>query len=242
MRAVLCAILAGNTTILKTSEYSPRTHLYVAQILYEAGLPPGVLNVIHVSTSEAPTIVENLIAQPSVRKINFTGSTRVGRIINKVAAEYLKPCVLELGGKAPMIVMKNADLDLASNQILFSSLANQGQVCMSGATILAHRSISEDLKKRIQKILVENKDKFEAKREVNSNSSKHHIRSLFSSASGEKAKKIYEDAVSKGAEVFAGNPSFDGALIQPVYLSNVTREMEGESGKSYLSTTCSNRD
>lgn len=230
MRSILTPILAGNTAILKTSEHSPRVHLCIAQILMEAGLPEGVLSVIHVAPkSDAPKVVEAITSHPSVRKLNFTGSTAVGRIIAQVAAKYLKPCVLELGGKAPMIVLKNADLSLASNQIVFSSLANQGQICMAGATILVHRSISKELQEKISTILTDHSEKFKAKRESNSKSQdSHHIRSLFNINSGERAKKIYEDAVKKGAKVFAGSPAFDGALVQPAFLSGVTREMESE--------------
>ncbi|KAI3482199.1 hypothetical protein L1887_55169 [Cichorium endivia] len=108
----------GNTAVLKTSEFAPRVHLSVAQILIDAGLPKGVLNVVHVDPAHAAEVTEALIAHPRVRKVNFTGSTRVGRIIAATAAKHLKPVVLELGGKAPLIVLEDADLDLAANGAL----------------------------------------------------------------------------------------------------------------------------
>lgn len=99
MRSIANPLMAGNTVILKTSEMSPRTQLVLGQVFTEAGLPDGVLNVIHVEPKDAPRVVEQLIAHRAVGKINFTGSSSVGAILAATAGRYIKPIVLELGGK-----------------------------------------------------------------------------------------------------------------------------------------------
>ena len=111
VRAIALPLACGNTVILKASEICPGTHRLIAECMREAGLPPGVLNVLTNAPEDAPELIETLAAHPAVRRINFTGSTRVGRIIAQVAAKYLKPVLLELGGKAPLVVLDDADID-----------------------------------------------------------------------------------------------------------------------------------
>ena len=100
----------------------------------DAGFPPGVVNAISNQPDEAPEIVETLIAQPAVRRVNFTGSTRVGRVIAETCGRYLKRALLELGGKAPFIVLDDADLDAAVAAAAFGGYMNQGQICMFDRT------------------------------------------------------------------------------------------------------------
>ena len=114
MRAVLTPIACGNTAILKASELSPGTHHFIAQMLANVGFPPGVLNVIQHRREDAPKVLEALISHPSVKKVNFTGSSAVGKVIAGMAAQYHKPTLMELGGKAPQIVFEDADLDEAA--------------------------------------------------------------------------------------------------------------------------------
>ncbi|HET9204620.1 MAG TPA: aldehyde dehydrogenase family protein, partial [Burkholderiaceae bacterium] len=116
--------------------------------LREAGLPPGVLNVLTNAPEDAPELIEMLIAHPAVRRINFTGSTRVGRIIAQVAAKYLKPARLELGGKAPMVVLDDADLDDAVNAAAFGAFANSGQICMSTERIIVDLKVADAFVKK----------------------------------------------------------------------------------------------
>jgi delta 1-pyrroline-5-carboxylate dehydrogenase len=104
IRAILVPIMCGNTTVLKCSEVSPKSQAIVAEVFEEAGFPPGVLNFISISREAAPALTAEIIGNPHVRTINFTGSDRVGKIIAAEAAKYLKPCILELGGKAPAVV------------------------------------------------------------------------------------------------------------------------------------------
>lgn len=130
-RAIAMPLACGNTVILKASELCPATHTLIGEVLNDAGIGAGVVNVITNAPEDAPAIVEQLIAHPAVKRVNFTGSTKVGRIIAGTAAKYLKPVLLELGGKAPVIVCEDADLDQAVEGVAFGAFFNQGQICMS---------------------------------------------------------------------------------------------------------------
>jgi len=143
MRSVLYPLAAGNTAILKGSEFSPRVFLAIGQVLRDAGLPAGCINVIYHKPSDAAAITTALIEHPSVKKINFTGSTMVGSVIAQTAGKHIKPVVLELGGKAPTVVMKDADLALAAQGCVLGSFLHAGQICMSTERIIIHSSIKD---------------------------------------------------------------------------------------------------
>lgn len=113
-RAIALPLSAGNTVILKGSELSPRCFWALGDIYREAGLPAGCLNVIYHKTSDAPVVTSALIAHPAVRKINFTGSSHIGSIIAATAGKYIKPVLLELGGKASAVVLDDANLEKAA--------------------------------------------------------------------------------------------------------------------------------
>jgi len=143
VRAIAAPLACGNTVILKASEQCPATHALIGQVMREAGLPDGVVNVVSNAPSDAGAVVDALIGHPAVRRINFTGSTRVGRIIAEAAARQLKPVLLELGGKAPLIVLDDADLDEAVNAAIFGAFMNQGQICMSTERIIVQDGIAD---------------------------------------------------------------------------------------------------
>jgi benzaldehyde dehydrogenase (NAD) len=143
VRAIAVPLACGNTVVLKASEVCPRTHGLIIEAFAEAGLPPGAVNVVTNAPADAGTIVGALIDHPAVRRINFTGSTAVGKIIAKRAAEHLKPVLLELGGKAPLIVLDDADLDEAVKAAAFGAFMNQGQICMSTERIIVVDAIAE---------------------------------------------------------------------------------------------------
>lgn len=115
IRAVLTPIACGNTAVLKASELSPGIHQFIGRMLADVGFPPGVLNIIQHRREDAVSVVEALVAHPAVKKVNFTGSTSVGKAVASLAARYCKPTLMELGGKAPQIVFADADLDKAAN-------------------------------------------------------------------------------------------------------------------------------
>ena len=142
VRALAMPLACGNTVILKASEICPRTHRLIGESLCDAGMDGGVVNIVSNAPADASIIVEALIAQPAVRRVNFTGSTRVGRMIAEVAARYLKPALLELGGKAPLIVLDDADLDEAVRAAAFGAFMNQGQICMSTERIIVDELVA----------------------------------------------------------------------------------------------------
>ena len=143
VRAIAVPLACGNSVILKASETCPRTHSLIIEAFAEAGFPDGVVNVVTNAPEDAADVVGALIDAPEVKRINFTGSTGVGRIIAKRAAEHLKPCLLELGGKAPLIVLEDADLDEAVKAAAFGAFMNQGQICMSTERIIVVESVAE---------------------------------------------------------------------------------------------------
>lgn len=143
VRAIAMPLACGNTVVLKASEQCPRTHTLIVEAFVAAGLGGGIVNLVTNAPEDAGEIVGALIDHPAVRRINFTGSTAVGRIIAKRAAEHLKPVLLELGGKAPLIVLEDADLDEAVKAAAFGAFMNQGQICMSTERIIVVDAVAE---------------------------------------------------------------------------------------------------
>jgi acyl-CoA reductase-like NAD-dependent aldehyde dehydrogenase len=148
-RAIAAPLACGNTVILKASERCPRTHALIAEAFEAAGAPSGVVNLVTNQPHEAAELVGALIDHPAVRRINFTGSTAVGKIIAKRAAKHLKPVLLELGGKAPLIVLEDADLDEAVKAAAFGAFMNAGQICMSTERIIVVDAIADDFVQRL---------------------------------------------------------------------------------------------
>jgi len=149
VRAVATPLACGNTVVFKGSEMCPATHGLIIQALQEAGLPRGVVNFVTNAPQDAAEVVEAIIAHPAVRRVNFTGSTHVGRIIAQRCAYHLKPSVLELGGKAPFVVLDDADVDAAVNAAAFGAFANSGQICMSTERIIVDAAIAGDFVARL---------------------------------------------------------------------------------------------
>ncbi|KAB5588347.1 NAD-dependent aldehyde dehydrogenase family protein [Ceratobasidium theobromae] len=209
-RAVSNAIMGGNTTVLKTSEHSPRLHTAVAEVFAEAGLPAGVLNVIHVDPKDAPQVVEAMVANPAVRKVNFTGSTPVGAKIAEMAGRHLKPVVMELGGAAPLIVLEDADIEHAAN----NAVHGLGQICMSTNVMLLHDSIADQFISTMKQY-----------RLIASSDTDAAYRGLFTSQSADRIRGLIDDAVSKGAtrtigsdDPASGSPTNN--VLQPTVLDN----------------------
>ena len=151
-RAVAAPLAAGNTVVVKPSEDAPLACGYfVADVLREAGLPDGVLNVVSNAREDAAEVAEALVADPAVRTVNFTGSTGVGRVIGNLAARHLKPAVLELGGKNSVVVLEDADVDYAVDAATFAVFMNAGQICMSGDRILLHASLAEEFTREVHR-------------------------------------------------------------------------------------------
>ncbi len=140
------ALAAGNSVVVKPDEHTPLTMLRFAELCEECGLPPGVLNVV---TGEGESVGAALAAHPAIDKVGFTGSTAVGREVGKAAAQTVKRVTLELGGKNPVLVLDDADLDLTVDGVLFGALLYSGQVCLSGSRVLVDASIHDEFVRRL---------------------------------------------------------------------------------------------
>ena len=149
-RAVAVPLACGNTVVLKASEQCPRTHGLIIEAFVEAGLGGGIVNLITNAPQNAAEVVGAMIDHPAVRRVNFTGSTAVGKIIARRCAENLKPVLLELGGKAPLIVLEDADLDEAVKAAAFGAFMNQGQICMSTERIIVVDAIADAFAEKFQ--------------------------------------------------------------------------------------------
>ncbi len=216
VRAIAAALACGNTVILRSSELCPATHHLIGAVLNEAGFPKGVVNVLSSAPADAPAVVEALIAAPAVRRINFTGSTRVGRIIAKLAAEHLKPVLLELGGKAPFLVLDDADLDQAVAAAAFGAFLNQGQICMSSERFIVDETVA---------------DAFVAKLAARAaalpaGDPRGHVvlGSLIDPSAAETMDSLIADAVAQGAVVAAGGTR-EGSIVAATILDHVTPAM-----------------
>lgn len=144
LRGFVYALALGNTAVLKPSEDSPLVGgLMLAELFADAGFPEGVFNVITTSRDGAAMVGETFVADSRIAVMSFTGSTRVGQLLSTACANAFKPIVLELGGKNPMIVLEDADLDRAVDLAFFGSFLHQGQICMSCDKILVHRSLHD---------------------------------------------------------------------------------------------------
>jgi acyl-CoA reductase-like NAD-dependent aldehyde dehydrogenase len=143
-RAIATPLACGNTVILKASERCPKTHGLIVDAFAAAGFPDGVVNLVTNAPDQAGEVVGALIDHDAVRRINFTGSTAVGRIVAKRAAEQLKPVLLELGGKAPLFVLADADLDEAVKAAAFGAFMNAGQICMATERIIVVAAVADE--------------------------------------------------------------------------------------------------
>src|SRR4051812_4974935 len=216
-RAVAMPLAYGNTVVLKASEECPRTHAAVVRALVDAGLPDGAINLVIHAPQDAPEVVDELIAHPAVRRVNFTGSTRVGRIVAEKCARHLKRCLLELGGKAPQVVLRDADLEAAADAASFGAFMNSGQVCMSTERIVVDREVAGELAEQLARRarnLVTGDPRDEGAM----------IGPVINDAARTRVLELIADARAKGAEVLAGGES-DGNLIAPTVLAGVTRDM-----------------
>jgi acyl-CoA reductase-like NAD-dependent aldehyde dehydrogenase len=148
-RAIAGPLALGNTVVLKPSEESPRSGGTIwGELFGEAGLPPGVLNIVTHAPGDAGAIGTEMMANPLVRRINFTGSTATGRRLAETAGRYLKRVVLQLSGQNPLIVLDGVDLGYAVDAAAYGAFVHQGQVCMCARRIYVERSIADEFARR----------------------------------------------------------------------------------------------
>lgn len=217
-RAIAVPLACGNTVVLKGSENCPRTHQLIAEAFHEAGLPPGVLNYITNAPADAGRVVEAMVAHPAVRRVNFTGSTRVGKLIAMTCAKYLKPVVLELGGKAPLVVLDDADLDDAVNAAAFGAFANSGQICMSTERIIVDQKIADDFVARFAKKATSLPLGDPRKPEP------VVLGSVISMGTVAHCNALIDDALAKGAKLVCGGKA-ENTLMPATVLDHVTPAM-----------------
>jgi vanillin dehydrogenase len=214
MKKIAFALAAGNTFVLKPSEETPISGALIADLFDEAGLPPGVLNVVPGIPAEVGSL---LISDPRVRLITFTGSTRTGRHLAAEAAKHLKKFTLEMGGKSPLIVLKDADLDYAVNAAAFGAYLHQGQVCMANSKIMVEAPIFNEFRER-----------FVAKAKSipvgHPRESTSVIGPLIRESQCLFVSGQIAEAKSKGAEVLTGG-SYKDRYFEPTILTGVTPEM-----------------
>ncbi len=229
VRAVAMPIACGNTVVLKSSEMCPRLHLMIGECLLRAGLPAGVLNIVHHATADAPEVVARLIEHPSVRRVNFTGSTRVGRIVGEIAGRNLKPALLELGGKAPLVVLADADIDSAVNAAIFGAYMNQGQICMSTERIIVEDAIADEFAAKFA-------DRARALPFGNPRE-KVVLGSVINQATVDRVTDLVRDAVAAGGVMLAGGPA-DGSVMPATVVDQVTPAMRLFREESFGPVVC----
>lgn len=216
-RAVSYAIAAGNTCVLKGSEMSPRCFWAIGSIFKAAGLPDGVLNIIFTRPRDAPEVTSAIIEHPFVKKINFTGSTATGSIIAAQAGKALKPVLMELGGKASAIVLKDANLQRAAEGCAVGAFLHSGQICMSTERILVHSSIAEKFREALKTAI----------EKIYGNATPAPI--LVNAPPVQRNKRLVEQALSKGAKILTGDLNAkeqSDTRMRPIVVDGVTTEME----------------
>ena len=217
-RSIAAPLALGNTVVLKPSEWSPIAGgLLWGEIFAEAGLPDGVLNVVTHAPGQAGAIGDELVSNPAVRRINFTGSTNVGRKLAEAAGRHLKRVVLELGGFNPVIVLADADVDYAVNATAFGAFLHQGQICMSARKVFVERGIADEFVKKLT-----------AKANgLKAGDPKEHdtiIGPLINEDALAMVKGRVDEVVAKGGRVLAG-----GEAVGPCYQATVITDVPADS-------------
>ncbi|MEB7495060.1 NAD-dependent succinate-semialdehyde dehydrogenase [Enterococcus hirae] len=221
IRKISPAIAAGCTVILKPAKATPLSALALMELFDQAGFPPGVVNIV---TGDSSTIGKILTESEDVQKITFTGSTEVGQILNKQAASTLKKVSMELGGHAPLIIFPDADLELATDQLIKTKFINNGQVCTSPNRIFLHEAIKEEA----TKLIVEKIKQVS----VGNGLDDPTTGPLINQEGLEKVEEQIKDAVDKGAKILAGGQRLTegeyahGYFFEPTVLDGVTKEMD----------------
>lgn len=217
VRAISTPLACGNTVILKGSELCPATHGLIIEALQEAGLPPGVVNFVTNAPQDAGAVVDAIVAHPALRRVNFTGSTKVGKLIAQTCAKYLKPAVLELGGKAPLVVLDDADLDAAVAAATFGAFANSGQICMSTERIIVDAAVADTFVAKLA-------ERAKALPLGDPRLGPVVLGSVVDQATVDRCNALIDDALAKGATLVCGGKATN-TLMPATLLDHVTPEM-----------------
>lgn len=213
-RAIAYPIACGNTVVYRGSEMSPKTHALIADAFVEAGLPEGVLNFVVNAPEDAADVIDALIAHPAIRRVNFTGSTRVGRIIAEKSGRNLKRCLLELGGKAPLVVLDDADIAGAVNAAIFGSFLYQGQICMSTERFVVDEAVADQF---VSAFAARAAELVAGDPIVNPGCV---VGPMIDAGSGSRINAMLDDAVAKGAKIVVGGKA-DGVAMPATIVDHV---------------------
>ena len=224
-RGVASAVAAGCTVVFKASELCPKTHEMITKAFVGAGVPGGVLNQIQCRREDAAEVTEKIIAHEAIRKVEFIGSAAVGRIIGQVAAKYLKPVLMELGGKCPAIVLDDADLEEAAKMAALGTVIHHGQICFSTERIIVHEGVAE----KFQGLLVKAMECMG-----------NHLGAAVNESIGKHANDVLRDAEKSGEVFLMGGPSDSDITLRPTIVLNpstsriVDEETFGPSASLYV--------
>ena len=221
VRAIAMPLACGNTVVLKGSEICPRVHALIAEAfheaLVEAGMPGAAINYIVHAPAAAGEVVEAMVAHAAVRRVNFTGSTRVGRLIAASCARHLKPVLLELGGKAPLVVLADADLDAAAQAAAFGAYLHSGQICMSTERLIVDASVADEFAARLA-------GRISGLVPRDPRQADSVLGAVVDAETVHRCNRMIDDALAKGAVLVHGGKA-DSPLMAPVLLDRVTAEM-----------------
>jgi len=213
------ALAAGCTVILKPASDTPLTALLMAKILEDAGVPAGVVNVLPARRSGA--VVSAMLHDPRVRKLSFTGSTEVGRVLLREAADQVVNCSMELGGNAPFLVLDDADLDAAVDGAMVAKMRNAGEACTAANRFFVHEDVAPEFGRRLA-------ERMAAMRVGPGTSDDTEVGPLVNEEAAAKVHELVEGAVAAGARVVVGGtrPDREGYYYEPTVLLDVPRTAE----------------
>lgn len=224
-RKIAPALAAGCTVVAKPAEDTPLTSLLLVELAEQAGVPPGVLNIVTASRERTPEVVGVWLADGRVRKISFTGSTQVGKLLARESAGTLKKLSLELGGNAPFIVFEDADVDAAVEGLMAAKFRNGGQTCVSPNRVFVHEAVHDSF---VDKLAA----RVGALRVGPATWPEAQIGPMINARAVEKIERHVKDAIAKGAKAVAGGQRVQSEIAQgpnyyaPTVLVGATLEME----------------
>ncbi|MBV9872596.1 MAG: NAD-dependent succinate-semialdehyde dehydrogenase [Frankiaceae bacterium] len=213
------AVAAGCTMVVKPAQQTPLSMLALAAIMKEAGLPDGVLNVI--TSSKASSVTEPLMDDPRLRKMSFTGSTPIGKMLMEQASKRLIKCSMELGGNAPFLVFDDADLDAAVEQGVIAKMRNIGESCVAANRFHVHESVADEFAARLT-------EKLAAMKVARGTEDGSQVGPLIDGKQRDKVAELVDDAVGKGAKVMTGGERVGdkGYFYAPTVLSDISPDAE----------------
>lgn len=217
IRAIAAPLLCGNTVLLKGNEIAPHSYRMIGEAVLAAGFPQDVVQVFLCPSEKSEDIVDALIEHPVVRRVNFTGSTRIGRRVAALCARHMKRLLLELGGQAAMVVLDDADLDRAAVAAVSGGYQNQGQICMSTERLIVQRKVADAFIAKVdtlRKALVMGDPSDPAT----------ELGPVISVAAAERLSVLVSDAVSRGAKLVGGG-SIRDAFFEPALLDDIEFNM-----------------